>query len=75
MNNRKPRLVWQILSARFLTFLLVFPILAQDPNPDSPTPILISEPDSTRALVDVSRKFFGRQRQRRLCRIQKSCFL
>lgn len=51
MSNRKPRLGWQILSAGVLTFLLVFPILAQDPNPDSPTPILISEADSTRALV------------------------
>ncbi len=51
MNNRKPRLLWQIFGAGFFTFLLVFPILAQDPNPDSPTPILLSEPDSTRALV------------------------
>ncbi len=52
MKNRKARLWWQILNANFLMFLLVFPILAQqDPNPDSPTPILISEPDSTRALT------------------------
>ena len=52
MMNRKPRVMWQILSASFLVFLLVFPILAQqDPNPDSPTPVLISEPDSTRALT------------------------
>jgi len=60
MNNRKPRLVWQILSASFLAFLLVFPILAQDPNPDSPTPILISEPDSTRALA-MSADNFSRE--------------
>ncbi|MGI8638378.1 MAG: DUF1800 domain-containing protein [Pyrinomonadaceae bacterium] len=57
MNNRKPRLVWQILSASFLAFLLVFPILAQDPNPDSPTPILISEPNSTRALATPADNF------------------
>ncbi len=51
MNSRKPHWMRQIFGAGFLTFLLVFPILAQDPNPDSPTPILMSEPDSTRALV------------------------
>ena len=52
MSNGNPRLRWRILSASLLVFLSVFPILAQqDPNPDSPTPVLISEPDSTRALA------------------------
>ena len=54
MNNRKPRLTRRILSAGLLTFLLVFPILAQDPNPDSPTPILMSEANSTRAPATTS---------------------
>jgi len=53
MLNRKSRRSWQILSAIFLTFLLSFVALAEtDPNPDSPTPILISESnESLRALT------------------------
>jgi uncharacterized protein (DUF1800 family) len=42
-----------IVSTALAVFLLFFPVLAQeeDPNPDSPTPVLLSEPDSTRALT------------------------
>lgn len=42
-----------ILSAGFALFLLFFPVFAQDEdtNPDSPTPILLSEADSIRALT------------------------
>ncbi len=72
MNNRKSRWVWQILSANFLLFLLVFPILAQpDPNPDSPTPILISEPNSTRALALPDSKFL----RGNVSRIESRAFL
>lgn len=52
MISRKSCLLLKVLSASFAIFLLSFPILAQeDPNPDSPTPILLSEIDSTRALT------------------------
>jgi uncharacterized protein (DUF1800 family) len=52
MNSRTSRLFWHIFSAFFVIALLVFPVLAEtDPNPDSPSPVLISQPDSTRALV------------------------
>ncbi|MBA2494114.1 MAG: DUF1800 family protein, partial [Acidobacteria bacterium] len=72
MKNRKSRWVWQILSANFLMFLLVFPILAEpDPNPDSPTPILISEPNSTRALATPAGKFL----RGNVSRIESRAFL
>ncbi len=53
MLNRKSRLWWQILSASFVIFLLSVSALAEtDPNPDSPTPVLISESkESLRALA------------------------
>lgn len=52
MINRTSRFWRQILSAGLVVFLLAFPTLAQeDSDPDSPTPILISEKDSTRALA------------------------
>ena len=54
MIARKSCFLLKILSASFATFLLFFPILAQDetdPNPDSPTPVLLSEADSIRALT------------------------
>ena len=53
MMNRNSRLWWQILSASFVIFLLSFVAMAEiDPNPDSPTPVLISESkDSLRALA------------------------
>ncbi|MEP6900559.1 MAG: DUF1800 family protein [Actinomycetota bacterium] len=43
---------------------MVFPVLAQetDPDPDSPTPVVLSEPDSTRALT-VSPAKIGRSNQ------------
>ncbi|MDQ6787735.1 MAG: DUF1800 domain-containing protein [Acidobacteriota bacterium] len=52
MKAKNSRLLRQILSAGFVFFLLVFTVLAEDdPNPDSPTPILLSQPNSTRALA------------------------
>ncbi len=58
MSGKKPCFLSQILSVSFVIFLLVFPILAQiDPDPDSPTPVLMSEPNSTRALATTTAKF------------------
>ena len=55
MLSKKPRFLWQILSVSCVVFLLVFPTLAQvDPDPDSPTPILLSESNSTRALATTA---------------------
>ena len=56
MINRKSCLALKVLSTGVAIFLLFFPVLAQeetDPNPDSPTPILLSEPASTRALTEL----------------------
>lgn len=53
MVGRKSRLIFRSISVSLLTFLFVFPIMAQiDENPNSPTPIIISEPDSIRALAN-----------------------
>ena len=53
MKGRKSRFLWQILGVGLLVFLLTFSSLAQedDPNPDSPTPVLLSETGSHRALA------------------------
>jgi uncharacterized protein (DUF1800 family) len=55
---KKKSLLWrQVLSASFVIFLAAFTVQAQnDPNPDSPTPILISEPNSLRALATAPGK-------------------
>lgn len=52
MMSRKSRRWCQLLSGCFVVFLAAFSIQAQvDPNPDSPTPILISEPNNLRAAA------------------------
>jgi uncharacterized protein (DUF1800 family) len=52
MISKNSCLLFKVFIASFAMFLLVFPVLAQeDPNPDSPTPVLISETASTRALT------------------------
>ena len=54
MIGRRSCLLLKFLSAGLAVFLLFFQGLAQDvddPNPDSPTPVLLSAPDSTRALT------------------------
>ncbi len=58
MISRKSRLKCQLLSASLMIFLSFVSVWAQDedPNPDSPTPILISEPDSLRALANTPDK-------------------
>ena len=61
MRSRKSRFWLRILGASLVTFLSIFSVLAQedDPNPDSPTPVLLSETGSTRALA-VTADGFGR---------------
>jgi uncharacterized protein (DUF1800 family) len=53
MKKSFSRLIWQISSACFVIALLVVPaaLAQEDPNPDSPSPVLVSHPDSTRALA------------------------
>lgn len=56
MINRKSCLTLRLLGAGVAVFLLFFPVLAQvdtDPDPNSPTPILLSQQDSTRALTEL----------------------
>ncbi len=56
MYSKKTRLLNKIVSVCFVSFLLVVPILAQlDPDPNSPTPVLLSEADVSRALVTDSK--------------------
>ena len=59
MLSKKSRLWCQLFSAGLLVILSAFSASAQtsDPNPDSPTPILISETDSVRALANAPGKF------------------
>lgn len=60
MLSKKPRFLWQISSFIFVVFLSIFPTVAQDPDPNSPTPILLSQSRSLRALAttktNVSRR-------------------
>ena len=58
MNSKKSRFRLRLLSAGFVIFLAAGVASAQtDPNPDSPTPVLISEADSLRALATSADKF------------------
>ena len=59
MIGRKSCSTIKFLGVIFAVFLLCFPVLAQeeDPNPDSPTPVLLSEAESTRALTALPVKF------------------
>jgi uncharacterized protein (DUF1800 family) len=63
----------RILCCCAVVFLFAFPILAQedDTDPNSPTPILLSEVDSNRALA-VEQNTFGR---RNLAKIETRAFL
>jgi uncharacterized protein (DUF1800 family) len=57
MLSRKLRFWLQVLCVSLSVFLMALPALAQEEdNPNSPTPILLSEPDSTRALTADSYK-------------------
>jgi uncharacterized protein (DUF1800 family) len=68
MMSRKLRLFARILAVGFVIFLCTCTIFAgiygdEDPNPDSPTPVLLSEPNSTRALA-ATESFFWRPKGR-----------
>lgn len=58
MKSGKSR-IWRIIGAGFLSVLLMFTVLAQDEdvNPDSPTPVLLSEKNSSRALTTTPDAF------------------
>ena len=52
MNSRNSRFLQRVLSSFLIILPLVFPVLAQeDTDPNSPTPVLLSESNSTRALA------------------------
>lgn len=53
METKTSHRLFAILCACLMVISLAIPVFAQetDPNPDSPTPILLSEPNSTRALA------------------------
>lgn len=59
MKSRKSRFLQQILGAGLMVFLLAFSSAAQedDPNPDSPTPVLLSDNGSARALATTADAF------------------
>lgn len=70
MMSKKLRLLSRILCVGFVIFLSADSIFAgiyagEDPNPDSPTPVLLSEPTSTRALA-APESFLWRPNLRRL---------
>ncbi|HSK74723.1 MAG TPA: DUF1800 domain-containing protein [Pyrinomonadaceae bacterium] len=57
MICNRTRFLTHFLSAGFVLLLLISPVFAQeDPNPDSPTPVLISKTKSTGALVNSIEK-------------------
>lgn len=52
MDSSRARLLPRILSVGLVFFLFVFSITAQDdPNPDSPTPVLLGQANSNRVLA------------------------
>jgi Protein of unknown function (DUF1800) len=52
MVSRKSRFVLRILSTGLVLFLFALPMLAQDdPDPNSPTPVLMVQPESNRAVA------------------------
>lgn len=61
MVSRSSCLINRSLSACFVVLLSLFSVFAQgDPDPNSPTPVLLSVEGSTRALA-VARNKFGRE--------------
>ncbi|MBK7708344.1 MAG: DUF1800 family protein [Acidobacteria bacterium] len=57
MTSERMRLWSRILGASFVIFTVLFPVFGQDDtDPNSPTPILISEEGSTRALATTPAK-------------------
>ncbi len=78
MKCRKSYFERHIFCAVLSVLLLIIPLFGQsDPNPNSPTPILISEPDSVRALtesVSISNKT-SRQSQSKAFRLNQKIHL
>ncbi|MGI8787626.1 MAG: DUF1800 domain-containing protein [Pyrinomonadaceae bacterium] len=61
LSFKRSRLCGQLLSAFFVMFLASFAVWADtDPNPNSPPPVLISEPNALRVLATNSVRFVGR---------------
>jgi len=60
MDSRISRKVWRFLTSLALISFAAFGIAAQDPDPNSPTPILLSESGSTRALAQKPGKLSGK---------------
>ena len=60
MDSRISRVVLRFLTLLALISFIALGIAAQDPDPNSPTPILLSESGSTRALAQSPRKIRGK---------------
>jgi uncharacterized protein (DUF1800 family) len=59
MGSRISRRFWRILTSVVLVSLTSITAIAQDPDPNSPTPVLLSERDSTRALAGAAGSIRG----------------
>jgi uncharacterized protein (DUF1800 family) len=60
MKSKQSRFCSYFFGVFFTAVSIFSPVLAEtDPDPDSPTPILLSEKDSTRALAVNGRRFKG----------------
>lgn len=59
MGSRISRRFWRILTSVVLVSLTSIAVIGQDPDPNSPTPVLLSERDSTRALAGEAGKIRG----------------
>lgn len=74
MDSKKSRSILRVLCCCAAMFLLAFPVLAQeenDTNPNSPTPILLSEESSNRALAIEPNTF----RRKNLSKVESRAFL
>ena len=56
MDRRISRVILRFLTLLALVAFIALGIAAQDPDPNSPTPILLTESGSTRALAQSPRK-------------------
>lgn len=71
MVNRKSRNILRILCSGLALLLLALPALAQaDPDPNSPTPVLLTQPDSNRALAVTT----GELRKVNLSRVESRAY-
>jgi len=71
MVNRKSRNILRILCSGLALLLIALPALAQaDPDPNSPTPVLLTQPDSNRALAVTA----GELRKVNLSRVESRAY-